>query len=190
MEQVDAGDEIEGVGERSLDDLGADRPLAQHDRGRVAVKSVGDEQPVVDVVDGDRRQTIPRVGVALDREIVEAIAEIEVRVEDQVVERYLANLHRSGSFVVSAGARVRSCLESKLCRPRIGSRITPACVNLHGLARSRKGVDDHADCRDRSQRPTGLIPDRSTEREGLTKSSPGAVGRSRCAVNSRSSRWI
>ncbi len=59
VKQIDAGDEIEGVRERSLDDLRPDRPLAQHDRGGMAVKAVGDQQAIVDLVDRDGRQTLP-----------------------------------------------------------------------------------------------------------------------------------
>ena len=84
-EQVDARDEIEGLGERADADLGGDGSLAQHDRGRVAVESVGQEQAVLDLEDRDRRQAIPRVGIALDREIVQAVAQVEIRVQDEVV---------------------------------------------------------------------------------------------------------
>ena len=42
VKEVDAGDEIEGVGERAVDDLGADRSLAEHDGGGVTMEPVGD----------------------------------------------------------------------------------------------------------------------------------------------------
>ena len=106
VEQVDARDEVERVGEGAVDDLGADRSLAEHDGGRMTVEPVGDQQPLVDVVDRDRRQALPRVGVAFDGEIVEAIAQVEVLVENQVVERNFANLHRGRSFVVGMKALV------------------------------------------------------------------------------------
>ena len=76
VEQVDARDEVEGLGERAVADLGRDRPLAQHDRGRVAVETVGQQQAAFDLEDRDRRQPIPGVGVSLDREIVQPVAEI------------------------------------------------------------------------------------------------------------------
>ena len=85
VEQVDAGDEVQGLGERADADLRRDRPFAQHDGGGVAVEPVGDQQAVLDLVDRDRRQALPGVGVSLDREIVEPVAEIQVRVEDEVV---------------------------------------------------------------------------------------------------------
>ena len=47
-------------------------------------------------------QPIPGVGVSLDREVVEPVAQIEVRVEDQVVEGYIANIHGRRSFVARA----------------------------------------------------------------------------------------
>ena len=78
-------DEVEGIGERARADLGRDRPLAQHDRRGMAVETVGEQQAAVDLVDRDRRQPIPGVGVALDREIVQPVAEIEIGVEDEVV---------------------------------------------------------------------------------------------------------
>ncbi len=123
VEQVDAGDEIEGVGERSLDDFRPDRPLAEHDRRGMAMKAIGDQQAAFDVVNRDGRQTIPGVGVALDREIVEAIAEVEIRVEDEIVQRDFANLHGVDSFVVNfqreRAGTVRFPI--RLCRPMIGS---------------------------------------------------------------------
>ena len=106
VKEIDAGDEIEGVGEGALADLGADRSLAEHDGCGVAMEAVGDEQPLVDVVDRDRRQPLPRVGVAFDREIVEAITQVQVLVENQVIEGNLANLHRGKSFVVGMKAQL------------------------------------------------------------------------------------
>ena len=85
VEQVDARDEVEGLGERTHADLGRDRPLAHHDRGGVAVEAVGEQQSAFDLEDRDRRQPIPGVGVSLDGEIVQPVAEIQVGVEDEVV---------------------------------------------------------------------------------------------------------
>ena len=52
VEQVDARDEVEGVGEGAGADLGRDRPLAEHHGRGVAVEAVGDQPLAVDV---DRR---------------------------------------------------------------------------------------------------------------------------------------
>ncbi len=164
VEEIDAGDEIEGIGERSLDDLRADRPLAQHDRGGMTVEAVGDQQAVVDVVDRDGRQTIPGVGVALDREIIEAVAEVEVGVEDEVVQRDFANLHGGDSFVVSAKAQAPEMFPIRLCRPMIGSGSRRLASTFSDRRTSGKGVSDHADCRDGRERPAGFVPDRPADR--------------------------
>ena len=132
VKQIDAGDEVERVGEGPVDDLRTDRPLAQHDRRSVAVKAVGDQQAIVDLVDRDRRQTIPRVGIALDREVVEAVAQVEVRVEDQIVQRDFANFHGGDSCVVSANAQLRGEVSNPTLSAYDRQRITAACVNFLG----------------------------------------------------------
>ena len=48
----------------------------------------------------------------------------------------------------------------------------------------RKGVSDHADCRDGRERPAGFVPDRPADRAVLTRSSPGAAGQQRRAAAS------
>src|SRR5262245_8466793 len=104
VEQVDTRDEVERVGKCSLDDLGLDRSLAEHDGGRVPVESVSDQQTLIDIIHRDWRQAFPGVGVALDSEVVEAIAQVQILVKNQIVEWYVANLHRGRSFVVDEKA--------------------------------------------------------------------------------------
>src|SRR5262245_21181015 len=87
----------------------------------MTVEAVGDQQSVVDIEDRYGRQTLPGVGVALDREIIEAVAQVEVGVENEVVEGYFANFHCGDSFVVSAQARAQRWFQFRLCRPMIGS---------------------------------------------------------------------
>ena len=82
--------------------LGRNRSLAEHHGGGVAMKAVGDQPLAVDFVDRDRRQPIPRVGISFDREIVEPVSQVEVRVENEVVQRHVANIHRSRSHVAHA----------------------------------------------------------------------------------------
>ena len=53
-------------------------------------------------IDGDRRQPIPGIGIAFDREVVEPVSQVEVRVEDQVVQGHIANVHRGRSHVAHA----------------------------------------------------------------------------------------
>ncbi len=64
------------------------------------MEAVGEQQSAFDLEDRDRRQPIPGVGVSLDGEIVQPIAEIQAGVEDEVVERHLADIHGGASFVV------------------------------------------------------------------------------------------
>jgi hypothetical protein len=156
VEQVDAGHEVECIGERAFANLGPDRPFAEQHRRGMAVEPVGHEQAVVDAEHDDRRQAIPRVGIALDGKLIEAIAEVQVLIENEVVEWYLVDLHWSGSFVVGDKAQGQRCSQ----RDSVG--LTSAVVRggFHQLfekLKSEDGADDHADSRDRSKRATGFV---------------------------------
>ena len=114
------------------------------------------------LIDRDRRQPIPGVGISLDREIVEAVAEVEVRVEDEVVERYLANIHGGDSVCCQRERADRRCFNPTLSAYD-RQRITAACVKFSRSANQGTGVGDHADCRDGRERPARSIPDRRPE---------------------------
>ena len=102
MKEVDARDEIESIGEGADADLRGDRSLANHHCGGVPVKSVRHQHLAFDVIHGDRRQPIPRIGVSLDREVVQPISQVEVGIENQVVQGYITNVHRGRSHVAHA----------------------------------------------------------------------------------------
>jgi len=97
VEQVHARDKVERVGERAGNHLGLQPVLAQHHGRGVPMETVGQQQLALDVVHRHRRQTLPGIGVSLDREIVETVAQVQVRVQNQVVQRDLANLHGARS---------------------------------------------------------------------------------------------
>ena len=89
----------------------------------MAMKAVGDQQVAIDFIDGDRRQPIPRVGIALDREIVEAVAQVEVRVEDEVVQRHFADIHGAAPSLSTHESEMCAIetFPKRPCRPMIGS---------------------------------------------------------------------
>ena len=93
MREVRARDKIESFLERAETDLDLDASEVQMDGGRVPVEAVGDKQSPLNLEDRDRRHPVPNFGVSLDRELIEPIAEVEVGFQDQLVDRYLANVH-------------------------------------------------------------------------------------------------
>ncbi len=94
VEQVGSGHVVERVVERAEQDLGGDR-LAPEAHGRgVPVEAVGQEELAVDLVDRDRRHPAPGVHVAVNRVVVETIAQVQGRVEHHIFEKDLGNLHR------------------------------------------------------------------------------------------------
>lgn len=94
VEEVGAGHEVERLGERPGSHLGQDRPLAERDGRGVAVEAVGDQEPPLDVEDGDRRHPAPGVHVAMDGVVVEPVSEVQRGVQDQVIERQIVDFHR------------------------------------------------------------------------------------------------
>ena len=59
MEEVDAGHKIKGVRKRPREDFAPIEPLAQHNRRGMTMKAIGNQQAVVDTVDGDGWKPIP-----------------------------------------------------------------------------------------------------------------------------------
>ena len=114
VEQVDARDEVERVAEGPRSDLGRHHPPAQLHRRGVAMEPVGQEPASFDLEDGHRGHPLPGLGVTLDREVVEPVPQVQVGVEDQVVDRHVANIHhrlrhqwhrRPHRLVISASQR-------------------------------------------------------------------------------------
>ena len=87
VKQVHSGDEIEGVTERSLADLGGNLVLARLHGGGVTVKAVGQEPATVDLENRHGWETIPGFDITLDREFVELVPQVQIRVEDELVDR-------------------------------------------------------------------------------------------------------
>ena len=68
----------------------------------MTMKAVSDQPLAIDFIDCDRRQPIPGVCISFDREVVEPVSQVEVRIENEVVQRHVANIHRSRSHVAHA----------------------------------------------------------------------------------------
>ncbi len=87
VEQVHPNDKVERLGKRPLTDLRRQHQAPEHHRRGVAVEAVGQQPAAIHLEHGDRRHPLPRLGVPLDREFVEPVAQVQIWVKDQVIQR-------------------------------------------------------------------------------------------------------
>ena len=88
---------IEGVDEAPPPDHRGDRRPLPGQKGSVAMEAVGEQPLPIHLEDRDRGEVLEGVGVPFDRFRIESVAQVQVRVEHDLIDRKFPRIHRPPS---------------------------------------------------------------------------------------------